>query len=163
MQVNLSSLLRLRDTAARFEKRIAISVCAFSLLVPIFSAELFPFSRFPMFSDNPTVLVRSKAFDPSGRELSLSEIGILNLLVANPRPVLNIVPQRPLEAAYRWWEPAEFAPFVQASIRERGLSEPVRFVQERIGEVSRGGRISVGAVDTRSWNVYRDSVQLNPR
>jgi hypothetical protein len=156
----LTALFRMSDTTSKLERCFGFLVCALSVVVPIFFLEMFPFSRFPMFSDNSVVLVRSKVFDAAGKQLALEQVGILDTYVVNPDPMLNTVPQRPHEAAYRWWEPYEFAPFIQAEIRLKGLAEPVRFVQEQLGVVTRAGRTSVGVVGSRAWKVTSDGAQL---
>ena len=109
-----------------------------SILIGILLASGF-IASVPMFSDSTVVLVRSKVFDATGKRLALEQVGILDTYVANPDPILNIVPQRPYAAAYRWWEPYEFVPLIQSEIRSKGMAEPVRFVQEQIGVVTRDG------------------------
>lgn len=130
------------------------------LLVPVGWVELFPFSRFPMFSAAPRSLVVTRAYDSHGTEIPLAMLGIEVVSLANDEPLLNVVPQRPLDSAYRFWEPNEFAPQIQTRIVSGGVLPPIRFAQELIGPIDLEGRATVGVVNFRAWLVWGDTVEL---
>jgi hypothetical protein len=156
----LVNLLGARSARAGYERQLVVSLSLLFILVPLAREELFPFSRFPMFSDAPVSLVISSGYDGTGQRVSLDDLGIQHIAVANRRPLLNISPQRSFDAAYRFWEPREFAPMIQGTIASGNIKAPVRFEQELVGPVQSNGRKTVDIVGRRRWLVHEHSVEL---
>lgn len=141
------------DTLPGWERGVVVSLATILLIVPPVVVEFYPLSSFPMFSDDPLTRVFSTASDESGASIPLPSIGIIDLYLGNPNPIVNIKPQRPTDAAYRFWTTEEFAPFIQEALRTKKGAEPILFTQELVGAKPDGVFMRIGVIDKRSWSI----------
>lgn len=156
----LARFFGFQDTLPGWERAIVVSVASVVLVAPLAVVELYPLSSFPMFSDAPRTRVFSTARDDAGRSIPLSLIGITDIYLANPDPIINIKLQRPIEAAYRFWSADEFSPFIQEALQRKVITGPISFTQELVGMKSNGDFLSVGVIDKRTWSVTASEIHL---
>ncbi len=156
----LFPLLGFSDARPGVERLTLLVSLILMVVVPPLVVEFYPFSIFPMFSDAPLTRVRTTARDGKGVDVSLSAFGILDTYVAHPAPLLNVVPQRPNSAAYRFWTDTEFVPLVQSTLAQREIEGPITVTQELLGSQVQNGRPSVGVVSRKTWIITSSAYEV---
>jgi hypothetical protein len=124
---------------------------AVTLIVPLVTTEMCPFSRAPMFADTPRVYQTFDVFDPAGNELPALEFGLQRNYWGNPLGVG--VGYRPPVSADTFGEIAsrsQVEKMVVTRLRQRPDLPWVEVVQKVIGAVDER---RVGVIQEWRWRI----------
>jgi len=107
------------------ERWVISTFVALNLVIPPLVLDLYPFSRFPMFSDRPSAIYWLDARDAAGHPVNLGRLGIPGVYLANPEPKLGV---RPV-GAYKWLGEQRTEAEVRAAVvlGDRGYVEITQF------------------------------------
>ncbi len=122
-----------------------------SIMVPLWHAELYPFSRAPMFSDASQRCCDYKVFSPDGRSLDPRQFAVQRNYWGNPLGVG--VGFLPADTVDRFGEVPE-KDSVKARVSDCLIRHPelefVEVIREVIGPFESGG---IGPIQTDIWRI----------
>jgi hypothetical protein len=134
-------------TRARLELAIVAAFALALAAVPLFTTELYPFSRAPMFCDAPTRYCRYELRGPGGATLPLDAFGLQRNYWGNPPVGHGFLPPASLDQ----FGEVPTRDIVTAYLRERLAGRLYLDVtQEVIGPRDDGG---VGPVARERWRI----------
>jgi hypothetical protein len=124
---------------------------AVSLVVPLLTTEMCPFSRAPMFADAPRVYQTFEIFDPAGNELPGLEFGLQRNYWGNPLGVgVGYRPPVSVDAFGEVASREQVEEMVVARLRQRPDLPWVEVVQKEIGAVDER---RVGVRQESRWRI----------
>jgi hypothetical protein len=124
---------------------------AVSLIVPVVTTEMCPFSRAPMFADAPRVYQTFEVFNPAGKKLPALEFGLQRNYWGNPLGVgVGYCPPVSVDTFGEVAAREQVEEMVVARLRQRPDLPWVEVVQKVIGAVDER---HVGVIQESRWRI----------